>query len=70
MLTYEVSGSFNPGQMPEVSISPIVDAIILLHFIDEQSRFDHGISIPKFRSSDHDMSIRKYIIGNNGIEII
>ncbi|MFV9629811.1 MAG: ATPase domain-containing protein [Methanosarcinales archaeon] len=70
MLTYEVSGSFNPGQMPEVSISSIVDAIILLHFIDEKSRFDHGISIPKLMSSDHDMSIRKYIIGNNGIEII
>ncbi len=70
MLTNEVSGSFNPGQMPDVSISSIVDAIILLHFIDEQSRFDHGISIPKLRCSGHDMSIRKYIIGNSGIEII
>jgi len=70
MLTNEISGSFNPGQMPEVSISSIVDVIILLHFIDEQSRFDHGISIPKLRGSGHDMSTRKYIIGNNGIEVI
>ena len=52
------------------SISSIVDAIIMLNFTDAGNRFDHTMSVLKLMGSHHDLSIRKYIIGDHGIEIV
>ncbi|MDF1557355.1 MAG: ATPase domain-containing protein [ANME-2 cluster archaeon] len=70
ILTNEVSGLFIPDRMPELSISSLADGIIMLHFMDGQNRYERALSILKLRGSDHDMSVRKYIIGDNGVEII
>jgi circadian clock protein KaiC len=70
MLTNEVSKKFTPDNMPDMSISSIADAIIMLNFTDGQNRFDRTMSVLKLRGSHHDMSVRKYIIGDHGIEIV
>ena len=70
ILNNEVSELFYPERMSKVNISSIVDVIILLYFLDGQTRFDRALSILKLRRSNYDMSVRKYIIGNNGIEVI
>jgi circadian clock protein KaiC len=70
ILNNEVSGLFYPERMSEVNISSIVDVIILLYFLDGQNRFDRALSILKMRRSNYDMSVKKYIIGKNGIEVI
>ncbi len=70
MLTNEVSKKIAPENMPDMSISSIADAIIMLNFTDVQNRYDRTMSVLKLRGSHHDLSVRKYIIGNHGIEIV
>ena len=52
------------------SISSIADAIIMLNFTDAGNRFDRTMSVLKLMGSHHDLSVRKYIIGDHGIEIV
>ncbi len=70
MLTNEVSKKSAPDNIPDIGISSIADAIIMLNFTDRQNRFDRTMSVLKLRGSHHDLSVKKYIIGNHGIEIV
>ena len=70
MLTNQVPELFAPEKMPELNISSMADGIIMLHFLDHQNRYERAMSILKLRGSDHDRAMRKYIIGDNGIEIV
>lgn len=70
MLTNEVPELFNPEKMPEPAISSLADGIIMLHFLDHHKRYERAMSILKLRGSDHDRYVRKYIIGDGGIEIV
>ncbi|MCL7412195.1 MAG: circadian clock protein KaiC [ANME-2 cluster archaeon] len=70
MLTNEVPELFTPEKTPEPDISSLADGIIMLHFLDHQNRYDRAMSILKLRGSDHDRSMRKYIIGDGGIEMV
>lgn len=70
LLTNEVTELSSLENMRELGISSIADAIIMLHFIEEGSRFERVLSILKLRGSDHDRTIRKYAINDCGIEII
>ncbi len=69
MLTNEVSKNISPDNIHNISISSIADAIIMLNFTDEGNRFDRTLSVLKLRGSQHDLSVRNYIIGDHGIEI-
>jgi len=53
-----------------MSISSIADAIIMLNFTGGLNRFDRTMSVLKLRASHHDLSVRRYIIGDHGIEIV
>jgi len=70
MLTNEVPELFTPEKMPELGISSLADGIIMLHFLDHQNRYERAMSILKLRGTDHDRSVRKYIIGDRGIEMV
>ncbi|NOR59469.1 MAG: hypothetical protein GQ469_02385, partial [Methanosarcinales archaeon] len=70
MLTNEVSKKIAPGNIPDMSISSIADAIIMLNFTGGLNRFDRTMSVLKLRGSHHDLSVRRYIIGDHGIEIV
>jgi circadian clock protein KaiC len=70
LLSNEVTELSNLNKMPELGVSSIADAILVLHFVEEGSRFERVLSIVKLRGSDHDRTIRKYNINNKGIEII
>jgi circadian clock protein KaiC len=70
MLTNELSKKFTSDNIPDIGISSIADAIILLNFAYMQNRFERTMSVLKLRGSHHDLSVRKYIIGNHGIKIV
>ena len=70
MLTNEVSKKISPDNIHNISISSIADAIIMLNFTEAENRFDRTLSVLKLRGSQHDLSVRKYIIGDHGIEIV
>lgn len=70
MFSDEITELFTPDKMPEIGMSSLADAIILLRYADGQDRFDRALSILKLRGSDHDRSVRKYTIKDNGIELV
>jgi len=70
ILTNEVPELFTPEKMPELGISSLADGIIMLHFLDHQNRYERAMSILKLRGTDHDRSVRKYIFGDRGIEMV
>ncbi len=70
MMTNEVSKKITYDNIPDISILSIADAIIMLNFTDGQDRFERTMSVLKLRGSQHDLSVREYIIGVHGIEIV
>jgi circadian clock protein KaiC len=70
LFTNEVTELSNLDKMPELGVSSIADAILILHFVEDDSRFERMLSIIKLRGSDHDRTIRKYNINDNGVKII
>ena len=70
LFTNEVTELSNLDKMPELGVSFIADAILVLHFVEDGIRFERVLSVVKLRGSDHDRTIRKYHINNNGVEII
>ena len=70
MLTKEVSEQLHPEKMPKLGISSVVDAIILLQFQENHNMFYRVLSILKLRGSNHDRSKRKFLITDNGLEVV
>ncbi len=77
LLTYAISGAFGAaaGQLlggtaiTEARLSSIVDAIILLNYVEHADRVDKLMSVLKVRGSPHDPGIYRFEITGHGIEI-
>lgn len=52
-----------------VHLSTVTDAIVLLRFVEIQAELRRAIMILKVRGSDHDKSLREYVITPKGIEV-
>ena len=50
----------------EVEASTLIDAIILLRYIEIYGELHRGIAVLKMRGSDHDKRIRELQIGSTG----
>ena len=52
-----------------MGISPMMDTIILLRYVEIKSEMRKAISLIKMRGSDHDKDIRELVVSKKGVEI-
>jgi circadian clock protein KaiC len=70
LLTHEVPEMFNRvTRISDYGLEFIVDAIVMLQYVEVESKIYRSLNILKMRGSDHDRSIRRYEIGRNGFEL-
>jgi circadian clock protein KaiC len=69
LLTTEVPELFGTSCITDESISIIVDAIILMRYLELESEIQRAISVLKTRGSDHDKGIRRYEVTSEGIVV-
>jgi circadian clock protein KaiC len=74
---YEIVGLFTAttptlmggASITEVHISTIMDAIILLRYVEGFGEMRRGLIVLKMRGSTHDKSIREYVIDGQGMHL-
>ncbi len=67
--TNETSNLTGATQITGTGISPFIDTVILLRYVEIKSEMRKAISVLKMRGSDHDKEIREMVISKNGAEI-
>jgi circadian clock protein KaiC len=67
--TNEISNLTGATQITGTGISPFLDTVILLRYVEIKSEMRKAISVLKMRGSDHDKEIREIVINKNGAEI-
>lgn len=69
LYTNETSNLTGATQITGTGISPLMDAVILLRYVEIKSKMHKAISVLKIRGSDHDKEIREIVIDKKGAEI-
>jgi len=70
LMTHEVPEMFNRiTRISDYGLEFIVDAIVMLQYVEVESRISRSMNVLKMRGSDHDRSIRQYEIGRKGLEV-
>lgn len=67
--TNETSNLTGATQITGTGISPIMDAVILLRYVEIKSEMRKAISVLKMRGSNHEKAIREIIINEKGVEV-
>jgi len=68
--TNESSDLTGATQITGMGISPFMDTVILLRYVEIRSEMRKAISVLKMRGSEHDKEIRELIINKNGAQIM
>ncbi len=70
LLTHEVPEIITRvSRISDYGLEFIVDCIIMLQYVEIESRIKKSISVLKMRGSDHDKAIRNYEITGHGVEV-
>lgn len=67
--TNETSNLTGVTQVTGAGISPAMDTIILLRYVEIKSEMRKAISVLKMRGSNHDREIREIVINEKGVEV-
>ena len=67
--TNETQNLTGTTKVTGTGISPTMDTVILLRYLEIKSEMRKAISVLKMRGSDHDKDIRELIINKKGVEI-
>jgi circadian clock protein KaiC len=67
--TNETSNLTGATQITGRGISTMMDAVILLRYVEIKSEIRKAISVLKMRGSNHDKEIREIIISEKGVEV-
>jgi circadian clock protein KaiC len=67
--TNVIENAFGGFRITEANLSVVVDSIILLRYVELDSRIEKAISVLKMRGSNQDKTLRHYEISAKGIEI-
>ncbi|MCZ7402180.1 MAG: hypothetical protein O8C61_08150 [Candidatus Methanoperedens sp.] len=67
--TNESSNLTGATQITGMGISPFMDTVVLLRYVEIKSEMRKAISVLKMRGSEHDKEIREFVISENGAEI-
>lgn len=70
LLTNEIPELFGTFVMSEHGISFISDNVILLRYVEIESRISRAISVLKMRGSNHAKEVREYRITSSGMEVL
>ncbi len=70
LLTAELPEFVGTWSSSREHISILVDGIILLRYLELESEIQRAISVLKLRGSDHDKSIRRFVIGRGGLRVL
>ncbi len=66
LLTNEIAELFGQFSMSEHGISFVADNVILLRYVEVESRLARALSVLKMRGSQHDKDVREYEITSSG----
>ena len=69
VMTLESSDFFGVSQLDEREISHISDNVILLHHVAGDGELTRAITILKTRGSDHDHTVRNFVITAGGMSV-
>ncbi len=69
LYTNETSNLTGAMHITGTGISPTMDAVILLRYVEIKSEMRKAISVLKMRGSNHDKEIREVVINEKGVEI-
>jgi circadian clock protein KaiC len=64
-----IENTFGEFKITEANLSVVVDSIILLRYVEVESRIEKAISVLKIRGSNQDKTLRHYEITSKGIDI-
>lgn len=69
LMTQEIHTLLGMEVISGVGLSSISDNIIILRYVEVESRLDRAISVLKSRGSSHETELRKYNINGTGVEV-
>lgn len=52
-----------------VEASTLIDMIVLLRYVEVYGELRRGVTVLKIRGSDHDKTIREFVIGPHGVAV-
>jgi circadian clock protein KaiC len=67
--TNETSNLTGIIEVTGTGVSPLMDTVILLRYVEINSEMRKAISVLKMRGSDHDKEIRELVINEKGVQI-
>ena len=67
--TNETSNLTGVAQVTGIGMSPLIDTVILLRYVEINSEMRKAISVLKMRGSGHDKKIRELVINEKGMKI-
>jgi len=70
LLISEVPELFGSTAVSAHHLSVVADGIILLKYLELESEIQRCVSVLKMRAMDHDKSIRRFVIGTGGIQVL
>ncbi len=67
--TNEISNLTGATKITGTGISPYMDTVIILRYVEIKSEMRKAVSVLKVKGSDHDKEIREIVISRKGVEI-
>jgi circadian clock protein KaiC len=67
LMTSEIPSLFGAERISESAVSPLADNIVVLGYQRERSTIGRTMAVIKTRASRHDPTVRRFVIGPQGI---
>lgn len=69
LITCEAPDLYAPGRFSELAVSHLADNGIVLNYHHEEGALSRSLAIVKTRASHHDLAMRQFSIGRDGINL-
>jgi len=69
LTAYETRDLFSAGSLPEFAVSHLADNLITLSYSRDRGAMSRSLAITKARASSHDLAMRQFSIGPDGISV-
>ncbi|HEY1345602.1 MAG TPA: ATPase domain-containing protein, partial [Streptosporangiaceae bacterium] len=67
LMTSEIPRLFGAERISDSAVSPLADNIVMLGYQQERGTIGRTMAVIKTRASRHDPTVRKFVIGPQGI---
>jgi circadian clock protein KaiC len=67
LMTSEIPRLFGAERISDSAVSPLADNVVMLGYQRERDAIGRTIAVIKTRASRHDPTVRKFVIGSQGI---